>query len=383
MPKHPDVNASAAAITEVLFSELALRLQNHRGEVYPLHVGETWLRPPRELENCRLSIEQYPDLYQYSPSYGRPDLLELLAHRLSALANAGVVPAQMLVAAGAMGALTSICNSILSPGDEVLILAPHWPLIPGIVRISGGIPIVIPFWGEVGSETDVARQLDSALSQRTACIYINSPNNPTGRILPERWVHTILEFARTNHLWVLSDEVYADYSYGRPHVYVYPLAPERTFSVYSFSKSYGVPGHRCGYAVGPEQQIRIARRISTHISYGAPTASQIAAVNLLQAGNECWIADARLQYTAAEKAAANQLRIDRPEGGHFLFFDGGRVLRRIGMQAFLESAVKKGLLVAPGTMCGPYPNHLRVCFTCLPPDAVLRGIEILADLLAE
>ena len=383
MPAYPDVNASTAAITEVLFSDLALRLHSYAGEVFPLHVGETWLAPPPELETNRLTLERYPELYQYSPSYGRRDLLLLIANRLGTLAKADIDVSRVFVAAGAMGALASICGTLVSPGDEVLILTPHWPLTPGIVRIAGGVPILVPFWGKVCSENEVAQSLEAALSERTACVYINSPNNPTGGVLPESWIHTIIRFARKHNLWILSDEVYAEYSYEAPHVYVYPLAPERTFSIYSFSKTFGVPGYRCGYAVGPEDQIRIARRISTHISYGAPTPSQIAAVELLRSDSETWVAEARQRYIKIGNAAADCLRTPRPQGGHFLFVDGGHVLRRMGLESFLEAAVKQGILVAPGTMCGPYPNYLRVCFTCLPPDAMMRGVGVLAGLLAD
>src|SRR5258707_7764916 len=97
-----------------------------------------------------------------------------------------------MVSAGGIGALTSVAGAILSPDDDVLILGPYWPLITGIVKLFGANPIVVPFWGNVDSEPAAELAIERAVTNRTVCIYVNNPNNPTGRIFPESWLRSIV-----------------------------------------------------------------------------------------------------------------------------------------------------------------------------------------------
>ena len=181
--------------------------------------------------------------------------------------------------------------------------------------------------------------------------------------------------------WIISDEAYEEFAYERPHIYAYGLAPERVFAVYSFSKAFGIPGSRCGYAVGPMKEMAIVRKVTTHISYGSPMASQIAACRLLSRGGDAWVSEARRQYEEVGSLAAERLHEPTPEGAHYLFVDIAEVLDSSGLAPFLRACVSRGVLVTPGTLFGPYPTFIRICFTCLPPEAVLRGIEVLARLL--
>jgi N-succinyldiaminopimelate aminotransferase len=381
MPGYAQVNPSTASITDILFSELARELSNYKGETFPFYVGETWLKPAPGLTVDTLTLDQHPELYHYPPSYGRSDLLALLASRLARRAGIAISTDNLVVSAGGIGALASIAGTILEPGDEVIILGPYWPLIPGIVKLYGGLPVILPFWGAVDSAQAVADSLERAATGRTTCVYINSPNNPTGRLLPEAWQRVIIEFARRRGLWIISDEAYDEFAYEGPHVYTYSLAPERVFASYSFSKAFGVPGHRCGYAVGPKSQIAIARKVTTHLSYGSPMVSQIAACRLLSGGGEDWACRARQEYQAIGKFAADRLQVSRPEGGHYLWVEIADVIDSMGFEPFMKGCIARGVLVAPGTLFGSYPTFVRICFTCLAPDAVMRGIEILADIM--
>src|SRR5690606_4808546 len=157
----------------------------------------------------------------------------------------------------------AVAATLLSPGDEVLLLAPYWPLIEGIVRAVGGLPVPVPFFGEVASADEAVAAVRRHVGQRTVALYVNTPSNPTGRVLPEPWLAALAEVARAEGLWLLSDEVYEDYAYMGAHVPLRPMAPERTISAHSFSKAYGMAGNRAGYVVGPSEVLRHACRIGT------------------------------------------------------------------------------------------------------------------------
>jgi aspartate/methionine/tyrosine aminotransferase len=212
-------------------------------------------------------------------------------------------------------------------------------------------------------------------------LYVNTPSNPTGRVIPRAWLEGLVAWARRHDLWLLFDEVYEEHVYRGEHVPGLSLAPERSFAVHSFSKAYGLSGYRVGYVAGPKAAIAEALKLSTHTVYAAPTAAQLAALRILEGAGDAWAARSREAYRSLGDATADRLGVPRPEGATFLFLDVAARLDGRGIPGFLEDAADRGLLVAPGSSCGPYPSHVRVCFTSAPPDVVLRGVEVLAALL--
>ncbi len=179
----------------------------------------------------------------------------------------------------------------------------------------------------------------------------------------------------------LSDEVYEHYVYTGEHVYASALAPERTLSTWSFSKAYGMAGNRCGWVVGPTEAVAQMRKVSTHAFYAAPTAAQLAGMRALRGPGLKWAAMAARQYADTGRKVAALLGVPPPQGSSFLFVDVARHLDERGLQGFLERCLEHRLLVAPGTLFGPFPHHVRLCFTGSPPEVVLRGAEVLARLL--
>ena len=169
--------------------------------------------------------------------------------------------------------------------------------------------------------------------------------------------------------------------YAGEHRYARSSAPEQTFSVHSFSKAYGMAGNRCGYVVGPAAVMGQVRKVGTHTFYSTPTASQIAATRALDGRGAAWVAEVKPAYLAAGSAAADRLGVDAPEGSQFLWIDVAERLDERGLMGFLEDCLDAGLLVAPGPSFGPYPTHIRVCYTAVPPEVTARGIECLARLL--
>jgi N-succinyldiaminopimelate aminotransferase len=363
-----------------VFSALARRLESYPGEVYPLHVGDTWMEPA---EGCRmedLRVAEHPGMHRYAAPQGRSDLVAAIVERQRERVGAAG-PENVLVAAGATGSLGAVTGALLEPGEEVLILAPYWPLIFGIVQSARGVPVEVPFFESADSPETAVEAIAPYLSERTAALYISTPNNPSGRIIPPVWLEAMCAWAARNDLWILSDEVYEDYVYEGEHLYCRSLAPDRTFSVHSFSKAYGMAGNRCGYVVGPAEAMTELRKVSTHTFYSTPTASQIAALNALGGAGDRWIEEARPLYRDLGVATADRLGVPRPEGSQFLFLDVGECLDERGLLGFLEEAADRGLFMAPGPSFGPYPHHVRICYTAARPDVTKRGIEALADLL--
>lgn len=391
MPRFPRHSPSVAGIEGSPYSALAGRLAAFEGEIYPLHVGDTWMEPPAGARMEDLTVAEHPGMHRYSSPHGLPDLVAAVADRVGERGGLATGPDEVLIAAGATGALGAVLGALLAPGDEVLILAPYWPLIEGIVRSFHGRPVAVPFYGRAGSPDEAVDLVRRQRTGKTAILYLSTPNNPSGLVMPPEQVEALVRWAADEGLWIVSDEVYEDYVYRGEHTYARPLAPDRTFAAHSFSKAYGMAGNRVGYVVGPAAAMAEVRKVAVHSFYCAPTAGQLAALACLEGAGAAWVAAAREQYRTTGEAAARRLGLEPPAGSTFLFLDVADHLGATrtadagadhdGLGELLARAVEHGLFVAPGPSFGPFPTHLRLCFTAAPPDVVLRGVEVLARLL--
>lgn len=378
MPRNPKTAPSVLAMPGAVYSPFADRLADHPGPIYPLHVGDTWMEPFEGGRMQDLRVEDHPGMHRYCDTRGLAELVDAVVEKLRSRNRLAVERDSVLVTGGATGGLAAVVGALMEPGEEVLILAPFWPLIRGIVQSFRGIPVEVPFYDRVDSAEAAVEAVRERLSERTVALYVSTPSNPTGVVLPETWLAALADFARENDLWLLSDEVYEDYVYRGRHVSIGPMAPERTLSAFSFSKSYGMAGNRVGYVAGPAALVAEARKIGTHSFYHAPTAGQWAALAALRDGR-AWIDTARESYREAGEHAARELGRPTPGGSTFLFLDVSHRLDERGLQGFLEDCFEDGVLLAPGASAGEaYADWVRLCYTAVPPAQVREAVSRLA-----
>jgi len=376
VPRHPDVAPNLKAIPGRVYSTLASRAAK-APEVFPLHVGDTWMEPATGTRMEDLAVTDWPGLHRYSLVTGRTDLVDAIIDWQVGRGMGPIERDEVLVAAGATAALGAVAGAIVAEGDEVLVLAPYWPLAGGVVRTFRGTPVAVNML-EVDGPEALIEALTAKLTPRTVALYHNTPHNPTGRILPESWIAAMAEFARRHDLWIWADEVYEHHCWGGQHVRSRPIAPERTLSHHSFSKAYGMAGNRCGYVIAPKGVLAEVLKVSLNTYYAAPTSAQVAALQALRGPGDAWAADAARAYEAVGTEAARRLKVAPPGGSTFLFVDVAKWLDDRGLPGFLEDLADDGVLVAPGTSFGPFPTHLRLCYTAAPPDRTLRGVDRLA-----
>lgn len=377
----PPLAPRVSQLVGTVYSNLVSKFGSYEGERYPLHVGDTWMQPPVGCRTEDVLHADHPSVNKYTPVPGHPDLLAALATRAEARTGVPTAPEDVVVTAGATAGYAVALGAIVAPGSELMICAPAWPLIAGTTKAFGGVPVHVPFFDAVTSPEDVAPALDACRSERSVGIYVNTPSNPTGRVLDRAVLEAIVAYARAHGLWIVSDEVYEDIVFEGTHVYLRTLAPERTISAWSFSKGYGMAGNRCGYVVGPREVIAGARKLATYTYYCAPHVAQIAALRALGPEGDAWVAEARSAYQALGYETADRLGVPRPQGSTFLFVDLRPFVGEEPLDQFLGRCVSRGLLIAPGNVFGPYPHHVRVCYTAVAPDVTRRGVEVLAELL--
>jgi N-succinyldiaminopimelate aminotransferase len=364
-----------------VFSPVAARLADLRDSVCPLHVGDTWLQPFAGSRMEDLREADHPDLHRYSETQGLPQLVSALVEKVRGRNAIPCERASIVVTAGATGALGAAIGTCSAPGEEVLVLAPFWPLVRGIVQAFRATPVEVPFYDRVDSAAAAVAAVRERLSARSVALYVSTPSNPTGRVLPAEWLEALAALARHEGLWLISDEVYEDYVYRGAHVSLARFAPERTLTAFSFSKAFGMAGHRTGYLVAPAAAAAQALKISTHTFYAAPTAGQLAALRALE-GGAAWVERARASYREVADRVAAELGLPAPEGGAFLFVDASRRLDARGIWGFLEDCLDDGVALAPGPSCGEaYGAWARLCYTAAAPERVLEAARKLAKRL--
>ncbi|HUS66988.1 MAG TPA: pyridoxal phosphate-dependent aminotransferase [Kofleriaceae bacterium] len=387
MARYPGLSGPAQALPASVFEKLMRRLATYQGRVIPLHMGDTHLAPPVKSRLGALGFTSEPDadMYRYSPPPGKQKLLEAIAekvHRENGLSTAG--PDAVQVSSGATHALSCAVRSVVDAGEHMLLLAPYWPLIRGIALSAGVRPIDVPFSQVLLRDPDADPEalIERFVTPETTAIYLCTPNNPDGKVFGERELGAIARVARRHDLWVLSDEVYEHFLYdGRTHRSIGTLEgmAERTFTAFSFSKSYGQAGLRVGYVVAPPPAIAAVRKMSNHTVYCVPRAMQLAALMALQHGDE-FLAEARAAYQSARDFAHGKLSdlALLPEGSSYLWLDLSRYLGAGDDSAFdlLERMAAEGVLLAPGGAFGhEFGRWARLCFTSVTRESLEEGVD--------
>jgi len=381
MPRPPHFAPSVLSMPGAVYSPFADRIAGHPGPLFPLHVGDTWMEPFERGRMESLSTAEHPGMHRYSDTRGLPGLIDDLVEKVRTRNGLACERESILVGAGATGSLATAIGALAAPGDEVVILAPFWPLIRGIVQAFRAVPVEVPFYDRVDSVEAAVAAVRERIGPRSVALYVSTPSNPTGVVLPEEWLAALADLARAEDLWLISDEVYESFVYRGRHVSTGLFAPERTITTFSFSKTYGMAGNRVGYMVAPPAVTEQARKIGTHTFYHAPTAAQLTARRALHEGDP-WVAAARDQYRSAGEKTAAALGLPAPAGSTFLFLDVSPQLDERGLDGFLSDCFENGVLVAPGASAGTdYAHWVRLCYTAVPPDQAIEAASRLAGCL--
>jgi N-succinyldiaminopimelate aminotransferase len=385
MPRFPRTSPAASSLSDSVYSQLVVKARGRPGPVHPLHVGDTYREPLFEARAEAQRTADHPRLHNYAPVQGEAAFLDAIVEHL-ARRGLPIDRENVQVTSGATTGFSVICSGLLDPGDEVVVLAPFWPLVRGIIAARGARAVELPFWDRLGAPGfDVEAAVEGAITARTAALYVNSPNNPTGRVLPEAALDAIARVAARHDLWVLDDEAYEGLEYVREPpapLWTRPALRGRTIAAHTLSKTHGLAGARVGWLHGPESAMRVLRSVQAFQAYCDPRPMQLGAARALREGG-AWLAEARELYGAAGRRAADALGLPPPEGGTFLFFDASPYLRDgEPLLGFLERCLDAGVLLTPGSASGhAYERWVRLCFTAVPPDELADAVRRLAGVL--
>jgi len=329
--------------------------------IIPLHVGDPdFDTPPAVVEVAMRAMKS--GLTHYSPSRGFPDLRDAAASRLQRDNHVRYDPeTEILVTHGGIHAYYLAMQSILNPGDEVLIPDPTWATHANVPSMLRGQVIRVPASPENGFIPPI-KAWKQAVTSRTRAIVLNYPSNPTGSYPNREYFQQLQEIAAEHNLWVVSDEVYENLYYGEKptSAAAIPGAKERTILVKSLSKTYAMTGWRAGYLAGPGKIIESALKAGQNsITCVAPFVQRAATFALSDPGVQDTVLAMRTAYARrrelvlriAAKYRGGQMRVTPPMGAFYFFLDF-RPLKTSSLNICEQILEEDGVGLIPGSAFG-------------------------------
>lgn len=303
-----------------------LKLSVENKEIISLGPGEPDFTPPKHvIKAAKDALDK--GFTHYSPAEGRKELLEELSKKLKKENRIDVSPDHICVTNGSNEAIIMALMCTIDPGEEALVPDPGFVTYIPMVEILNGYPRSIPLLYDNAFQIDVDGMKKLVDEKKTKVIILNSPANPTGTVYSKKVLEEIAEFAVENKLLIISDEAYEKFVFGKAkHISIGSLngMQSHVLTLQTFSKTYGMPGFRVGYAAGPKDVINAMRNVHVDVSLCAPTMSQIAATAALK-GPQDHIKKIVKEYDKRRKFISRRVNemegfeCREPEGAFYLF----------------------------------------------------------------
>jgi aspartate aminotransferase len=393
------ISRRVSAITEsatLAVDARAKALQAAGENVIGFGAGEPDFPTPDHIVAAAADACRDPRNHHYTPTAGLPDLRAAIAEKTQRHSGVACDASQVLVTNGAKHAVYEALQTIVDPGDEVLLPAPYWTSYPETISLAGGETVIVPTTEATEFRVTV-EQLEAVRTPRTKAMFFVSPSNPTGAVYPPAEVESIGRWALEHGVWVIADEIYEHLTYGDHRFASMPgLVPDlagTSLIVNGVAKTYAMTGWRVGWIVGPTDVIKAAINLQSHSTSNVANVSQRAAVAALNGD---------LEAVAMMRAAFNRrgtlmhellsaipgVTCLAPPGAVYCFPSFKGVLGReiagrpcdtsLDLAAVLLDEAK--VAVVPGEAFGA-PGYARLSFAT-SDEAIEEGVQRITKLLA-
>ncbi len=374
--------------TETAFEVFARAkaLEAEGREMIHLEIGEPdFDTPPAIVDAAKKALDE--GYTHYGPSAGMLETREAIADYVGRDRDVKVDPVQVVVTPGAKAIIFFTALSLLDPGDEVIYPNPGFPIYESMIDYIGARRVPIPLQESYGFAFD-PDEIEALVTDRTRLVIINSPQNPTGGILPEKVLRRIADLARERDFYVLSDEIYSQIIYEGKHrsIYAYDGMPERTIILDGHSKAYAMTGWRLGYGVMPVEMAQKVGKLMTNSNSCTCSFTQIAGIEALRGSQEsvrAMVEEFRVRRDLIVEGlnAIPGIRCHKPSGAFYVFpnIEGtGKSSKE--METFLMD--KAGVAVLAGTSFGEHgEGYIRLSYAN-SQDNIRRALEKIAAALA-
>ncbi|HUO35202.1 MAG TPA: pyridoxal phosphate-dependent aminotransferase [Candidatus Acidoferrum sp.] len=308
---------------------------------------------------------------KYTPAAGIMPLREAICEWHASQLGSAYEAAECIVTVGGKHAVFQAICALVNPGEEVVIPSPYWVSYPDMVKYANGHPLLLETRADEGFVLRAAA-LEKILTPKTRIVLANSPNNPTGAVIPPEEFAKILDVCRRRGVWLLTDECYSHFTYGSSKPFSVASLPSAKDSVIvagSFSKTFAMTGWRMGYVLGPKELIGAIAKLQSQSTSNATSIAQYAALAAAHGPMDS-VGKMLAEYSRRRERILAGLRAIpgvacvAPQGAFYVFPD---VSAHYGPAMPDDMAIAKQLLdrehlaVVPGTAFGA-PGHLRLSY---------------------
>ena len=342
-----ELSKKAAAVkpsSTLAITAKAKELKAQGKDVVGFGAGEPDFNTPENI--CEAAIKAIKDGFtKYTPASGTNELKEAISKKFKEFNGLDYAPDQIVISNGGKHSLTNIFTALLNPGDEVIIPAPFWLSYPEIVKLAGGVPVIVTTTKEQNFKL-TAEDLAAAVTDKTKALVLNTPNNPTGMLYTEEELRAIAKVAVEKDFYVVADEMYEMLVYGeQKHISIASLGKDiydRTITCSGLAKSYAMTGWRIGYTGSSKEIAKMMGSVQSHQTSNPNSIAQKAAVEALtgpQDSVEKMHAefDKRRKYMYKRICDMPLLDTLEPMGAFYVFVDGSAVLGKLYKGTKIES----------------------------------------------
>jgi aspartate/methionine/tyrosine aminotransferase len=359
--------------------------------------GEPDFPTPAHIVEAAVAACRNPAMHRYTPAAGLPELRQAIAEKTARDSGLEVSAGSVLVTNGGKHAVYAAFQTLLDPGDEVLLPAPYWTTYPEAIALTGARTVAVTADESTGFRVSV-EQLEAARTPNTKAIVFVSPSNPTGAVYPPEEVAAIGRWALEHGIWVITDEIYEHLTFGE-HGFTsiataVPELADTCVILNGVAKTYAMTGWRVGWMIGPADVIKGATNLQSHSTSNVSNVAQAAALAAVSGPLDAVV---EMREAFARRGALAQRLLDgidgvtciEPEGAFYAYpnLTGllGRTIR--GRKAESTSELAELLLdevkvaIVPGEAFGT-PGYARISFA-LGDDDLGEGLTRIADAVGE
>ena len=335
---------------------------------------------------------------RYTAAAGTPALRQAVCDKLKRDNGLDYEPAQIVISNGAKHSLMNTFMAILNEGDEVIIPAPFWLSYSEMVRIAGGVPVIIHTKKE-NQFMMTKEELEQAYTEKTKAVVLTSPSNPTGQVMSREDLQMVADFAVKNDIFVVSDEIYEKliYDADKQHISIASLGKEiydRTIVINGVSKSYAMTGWRIGYTAAPLAVSKLMASLQSHMASNPNSIAQAATVAALNGSQDCVTEmcvefKKRRDYIFEREEAIPMLSALKPQGAFYLFVDVSATYGKYYEGEMIQSAAdfasvlldKKYVAVVPCADFG-MPDYIRLSYAT-SMEIIKEGMDRIEAMVKE
>ena len=357
--------------------------------------GEPDFATPQFIVDAAAEALHDPANFRYTPAAGLPVLREAIVAKTLRDSGLEISPAQVIVTNGGKQAVYQAFQTVVNPGDEVLLPAPYWTTYPEAIALADGVPVEVFAGADQGYKVTV-EQLEAARTERTKALLFCSPSNPTGAVYSPEQTAAIGRWAHEHGIWVVTDEIYEHLVYDDAEftsiLKVVPELADTTIVLNGVAKTYAMTGWRVGWLVGPADVVKAATNLQSHLTSNVSNVSQRAALAAV-AGDLSAVETMREAFDERRRTMVRMLReidgveVPTPRGAFYAYpnVEGllGRTFRGRTPRTSAELAElileEVEVAVVPGEAFGP-SGYLRLSYA-LGMEDLVEGISRMQDLL--